>query len=361
VTEVVASDRSDQTPGPQGGQVGGRRAAAGQRRALPTIPPNFFGISFGLAGLAEVWMLASPTLGIPIVVGRAFALIAAVVWASLMVVYLSKGVHAVHQDWRNPIVSPFMALMVIVPTLLSGILCELTLPVGRVFVALLSSLAVAVGGWSTGQWVVNELYDECMHPGYLLPTATGGLVGSIAASEAHLHLLAQAWFGVGMVSWLLVGSIILNRLFLRPRLSPALTPTLALEAGPPMVAGVAYHALHAGPVDGFAAALGGYAILMVLLQVRLMPLYTKLSFTPAFWSFRFPAAAVGLDGIQWLLTKKPAGFTAYTGIVLGLVTTLTLSIAGRTVLAIKRQQFFPLAPAPASVPAATPFAEAPTT
>jgi tellurite resistance protein len=144
-----------------------------------------------------------------------------------------------------------------------------------------------------------------------------------------------------MISWLLVASIILNRLFIRPRLPPSLTPTLALEAGPPMVAGVAYHSLHGGSIDTLAAALGGYAILMVLLQLRLASIYRGLSFSPAFWAFTFPAAAIGLDGIQWLQTTRPTGFTAYTAMVLGFVTLVVAGIAARSALALSRHQFFP--------------------
>jgi tellurite resistance protein len=318
----------------------------GGGRVLPAIPPNFFGISFGLAGLSEVWILAAPTLGVTNVVGRVLALVAASVWVTLVVIYFSKGPKRVQGDWRHPIFSPFLSLVLIVPTLLAGELCAVELSLGRVLVAVFSSMTIALGGWSTGQWILNDLYDECMHPGYLLPTATGGLVGSIAASEAHLHLLAAAWFGVGMISWLLVASIILNRLFIRPRLSSALTPTLALEAGPPMVAGVAYRALHGGPMDTFAAALGGYAILMVVLQLRLAPTYFHLRFTPGFWSFTFPMAAVGLDGIEWLQTARPTGYTAYTAIVLGLVTLVVAGVAGRSAVALSRHQFFPPAPTP---------------
>jgi tellurite resistance protein len=315
------------------------------RRTLPAIPPNFFGISFGLAGLAEVWSFAAPTLGVTDVVGRCLALVASAVWVVLIVIYFSKGMRRVQEDWQNPVFSPFLALVVIVPTLLAGELCAVEVLPGRILVAVLSSLAVAFGGWSTGQWLINDLYDECMHPGYLLPTATAGLVSSIAASEAHLRLLAAAWFGVGMISWLLVASIVLNRLFIRPNLPPALTPVLALEAGPPMVAGVAYHLLHGGSVDTFAAALGGYAFLMLVLQLRLAPIYARLSFSPGFWSFTFPAAAVGLNGIVWLQTTRPAGFVAYTAIGVGLVTFVVVSIAVRSLLAMSRHQFFPPTPA----------------
>jgi tellurite resistance protein len=329
----------------------GRRdnVTRGSRR-FPIIPPNFFGIAFGLAGLAEVWVLASSTLGVSDLIGRVLLLVAASAWMTLLVIYFSKGWRGVRDDWRNPIFSPFLALVVIVPTLLAGELCNAELGPGRVLVIVFSSMAVAVGGWSTGQWVINDLYDECMHPGYLLPTATGGFVGSIAASQAHLHLLAEAWFGVGMISWLLIASIVLNRLFIRPRLPPALTPTLALEAGPPLVAGVAYHLLHRGSVDAFAAALGGYAILMVVLQLRLTSIYRRLSFSPGFWSFTFPTAAVGLDGLVWLRATQPAGYTVYAAILIGLVTLVIAAVAARSVVALSRHQFFPSPPHPVASP-----------
>ena len=319
-------------------------AVAARHRTLPILPPNFFGIAFGLSGLAEVWRLAAPMVGLTELIGELLAIFAACVWAALVVTYASKGLHRVRQDWRNPILSPFQALIVIVPTLLSGILCAVSLGAGRVLVIVFSSMTVVIGGLSTGQWIINDLYDDCMHPGYLLPTATAGLVGSISASEAHLHLLAAAWFGVGIVSWLLVASIILNRLFIRPRLSPALTPVIALEAGPPMVAGVAYHLLHPGPPDVLAAGLGGYAILMVLLQSRLAFVYAKLSFTPGFWSFTFPTAAVGLDAITWLQMARPTGATSWAAITVAFVTLVIGSVAARSVLALSRHQFFPPPP-----------------
>ncbi len=315
------------------------------RIRLPVIPPNFFGISFGLAGLAEVWVLAARPMGVTDVIGRGLTILAAIVWLTLAMIYFSKGLKSVQEDWRNPIFSPFLALVVIVPTLLAGQLCAVELLPGRILVAVFSTMTIAFGGWSTGQWVINDLYDECMHPGYLLPTATGGFVGSIAASEAHLHPLAGMWFGVGMISWLLVASIVLNRLFIRPRLSPALTPTLALEAGPPMVAGVAYFELHGASVDTFAAALGGYAILMVVLQLRLAPLYARLSFSAGFWSFTFPTAAVGLDGVSWLLATRPTGLSACTAIVVSVITLVVASVAARSLVALSRHEFFPPPPA----------------
>jgi len=318
-----------------------------RHRVLPVIPPNFFGIAFGLAGLSELWVRATPIWGFSDVVGRVMELVAAVIWLALLLLYLSKGAKRLVDDWRSQLFSPFIALAAIVPTLLAGGLCDVNLSVGRVFVIVTSSITIAIGGWLTGQWILNEIEDESIHPGYLLPTATGGLVGSLSAAEAHIPLLAEAWFGIGIFCYVLTGSVILNRLFLRSRIIAGLTPIIALEVGPPAVAGVAYQAIHPGPVDAFGAALAGFSILMILVQLRLVPMYRQLSFTPGFWSFTFPTAAVALYAVEWLQIGNPGALAAFTAIVVGTATAIIGAVAARSLLAISRHQFFPPAPAPA--------------
>ena len=323
---------------------------AARHGTLPVIPPNFFGIAFGLAGLAELWTHVTPIWGITDVIGRAMELFAALVWLALLLLYLSKGSKRLVDDWRNQLFSPFISLAVIVPTLLSGGLCDVNLAVGRVFVIVTSSITIAVGGWLTGQWIINDIDEESIHPGYLLPTATGGLIGSLAASDAHIHLLAEAWFGIGMFCYVLTGSVILNRLLLRPRIIPGLTPIIALEVGPPAVAGVAYHAIHGGPVDAFGGALAGFSILMVVVQLRLIPIYRQLCFSASFWSFTFPTAAVALYAVQWLQIARPAALVTYTAIVVAIATLVIGAVAVRSLVAISRHQFFPKAPMPTPVP-----------
>ena len=148
-------------------------AAESHRFGIPAIPPNFFGISFGLAGIAEVWKSAGPLLGTSDAVGRIMYLVASAVWFGLLLTYVSKGLAAMLRDWHNPLLSPFIALAAIVPTLLSGELCDVNMSLGRVFVAVTSFVTIAIGAWLTAEWIVNEVPDEAVHPGYLLPTATG--------------------------------------------------------------------------------------------------------------------------------------------------------------------------------------------
>ncbi len=81
------------------------------------------------------------------------------------------------------------------------------------------------------------------------------------------------------ICWKLIGTLTLGRpLYRRPLPSPF--PTLAIELAPPAIAGTACFALTAGKVDIIARALGGYAVLKATVQLRLVPLYIGLRFSP---------------------------------------------------------------------------------
>ena len=55
------------------------------------IPPNFFGIAFGLTGLSAAWHTARATLGVPACRPAAIATLAAAIWLVLLCAYLAQG------------------------------------------------------------------------------------------------------------------------------------------------------------------------------------------------------------------------------------------------------------------------------
>jgi len=80
----------------------------------------------------------------------------------------------------------------------------------------------------------GTLQHDNFQPAYHLPTAAGGLLGSDGAALTGQPGLAEVMFGFGALSWLVVGSIVLGRLYLRPMLPPPLLlPMLAIEVAPP--------------------------------------------------------------------------------------------------------------------------------
>ena len=76
---------------------------------------------------------------------------------------------------------------------------------------------------------------DTFHPGYFLPTVAGGLVAAGGAAQVGQHRLAQTMFGLGIICWVIFGSVIMGRLLFRPLVPPALLPTYAIEGAPAAV------------------------------------------------------------------------------------------------------------------------------
>jgi tellurite resistance protein len=326
-------------------QIVGKDRSPKRRRSLgPRVPPNLFAIALGLAGLAEAWRAAVPLLGTPQAVPDALSVLGAVLWLVLVGAYLAQGPRVILADLRDPVLSPFVSVPALTAVILSAALAGHAFTAGRVLVIVFLAVTVGLGGWLTGQWMTGGIDPDSVHPGYFLPTAAGGLIGAGAAAQVHLHALAAASFGIGVISWVLLGSIILNRLFSRPAPPNALVPTMAIELGVSAVGGSAYFAVAGPAVNLVACALGGCAVLMALIQVRLIPVYRRLSFTPGAWSFAFAYAAATSYALIWLAITKPPGTTGYAIAVLVLLTALVSWIAFRTVVLAVRGQLFPAWP-----------------
>lgn len=322
--------------------------------APPRIPLNFFAMSFGLAGLAGCWVAAGEEGKVSDVAGEAFLALSAAVWIVTLVCYLRYALSrrgALVADLVDPVAAPFSSLAVITPMPLAAQGIAPHAPTaGKVLVDIFLVLTVLLGGWITGQWIYGPLAFDKLHPGYFLPTVAGGFVASASAAGVGQRRLAEVMFGLALVCWFLLGSMILARLFFRPPLPALLVPTLAIEIAPPTVGSIAYFALNGDRVDVVAAGLAGYALVMVLAQLRLLPLFLGLKFAPSTWAFAFSWAAVVTTTMRWNAWGQPSGQDVYTYLLLAAITAFIGAIAARTVLALVRRDLLPPGPGPSPAP-----------
>src|ERR1700678_3069977 len=179
----------------------------------PRVPPNLFAIALGIAGLAQAWHAAVPVLGTPQAVPDALDVLDAVLWLVLVGAYLAQGPRIIKADLRDPVLSPFVSASCLTALILAAALAKHAFAAGRVLVIVCLAATIAIGGWLTGQWMTGGIDPDSVHTGYLLPTAASGLIGANAAAQVHLHALAEASFGIGVICWVMLGSTILNRLF----------------------------------------------------------------------------------------------------------------------------------------------------
>lgn len=305
------------------------------------MAPNLFGICFGVAGLAEAWATAAKLTGAGKEISLAIYWLAAVLWVGLCLIYLAKAITAprrVKADLQDSVLSPLLSMAPITGLILGKGLFEINEEAGRIMVGISAVALLAMGGLLIGDWIVNSVDQTKIHPGYLLPTVAGGLVAGCALSVVGHQGAAYMAFGAGIVSWIVLISITTTRLFFTPMLPQPLIPTLAIELAPPVVAGMAWVELHPGPPDIVQYGFAGYALLMVTVQLRFLPLYLKLRFNAGFWAFTFSYASAVTYAITWLAIERPTGYAAMAWILIAAITILVAGIFIRSIIAIPRKE-----------------------
>lgn len=316
----------------------------------PRIPLNLFGIPFGLLGLADCWLTAAGYGLAPITLGRILMAIAVAVWAVILLAYL-RGVKtlgiSVGSELADATVGPFAALVPLIPTLAAAeVLYPLSHPVGAAITDAGIVTVLLLAGWFIGQWIYRPVDLARVHPGYFLPSVAGGFIASISAARVGETHLAEMLFGLGILSWIVLGSIVLGRLILGPSLPDPLIPTLAIEVAPAAVATAAWFAIDGQQVDTVVRLLAGYGLLMVVAQVRLLPAFRRLRFQVSTWAFTFSWASVAFAGLSWLGITHPQGWQIGSAVILGSISAFIGAIGLRTALAITHGKLLPSTASP---------------
>lgn len=148
------------------------------------LTPNYFGMPFGILGLAAAWKAAVAVLAAPDWISAALLIFGAVLWLVITVSYavkLGRRPAAVLAEFTDITLSPFGAFAPIAVMLLGAGLLPYARPAGQVIVALGSLLTLGYAGW----WLAGLTYFNLY-----------GLV--MLATEAWLlPQYARLGFGVG--------------------------------------------------------------------------------------------------------------------------------------------------------------------
>ncbi|MCU1475546.1 MAG: transporter [Subtercola sp.] len=315
--------------------------SATARSAAPTaparVPMNTLAIAFGLAGLAGTWTAASGELGLPPIIAEVFWLVATVSWVWLIVAHLVRGARSAEtlaSQLRHPAQGPIAALVPVVGMLIGDHLLVYSTLIGAILTVTSMAVALAFAGWHLSYWVSGKVDLEAVHGGYYLPTVASGYIGAISLSRLGLPGPAIGAFGVGTLFWFVVFTILVVRLALRPPLPPPLMPTMMIILAPPALGGIAWFAVTGIRADPVAEFLAVALVLMAVMQLALVPRYTKLPFSVGFWSFTFPVTAAGTVTIEWMSIDHPAGWQIIDILVLVAVTALVAAIGIRSIVGV---------------------------
>ena len=313
---------------------------------VPRLRPNLFGLPFGLAGLAACWTAAAGLVDVPPLVATLVWVLAAAAWLVILVPYATQVLRGrgLVAELADPAFGPFTAVPAMLVMLLGGALAEASRTAGVTVFLVGLVVTVLIGGYLTGDWILRDLTLAQWHPGYFLPTVGGGLIAANVAARLGFDRLAYVMFGYGLVCWLVLGSIILARLVTQPMLPLKLRPTLAIELAPSAVAGNAWFAMHGGRADPVGALIAGYGLLMLLVQLRLIPVFRAVPFGPGSWAFAFSYLQAVAVTLHWLAAEQVPGRAALTWVALAVATGGVVLLLARTAGALAHGTFLPREP-----------------
>jgi tellurite resistance protein len=190
---------------------------------------------------------------------------------------------------------------------------------------------------------------ELVTPANYLPSVAQSFVAATASAAFGWHELGLLFFGVGLLAWLALESLILQRAAVGTPLPAAMRPLLGIQLAPAVVGGGSWMALTTGVPDMFAWLLLGYGLYQALLLLRLLPWIREQAFVPGYWAFSFGTAA--LPALAMRMAERGA-----TGLVADLAPALFAAanvvfalLAAGTLRLLARGSLLPLIATPVTV------------
>ena len=304
------------------------------------LPVSLFSIVMGTTGLALAWYKAHEIIAAPLIISEVMRIFASLLFIFLLLAYIAKTAlfqSAVREELAHPVRSNFFATISIsflliatawfpsVPMLASVVWC----------VGVVLHLFITLHIMSS--WIYQPHYEvKHANPAWFMPVVGNIIVPIIGVKIAPIEL-SWFFFSFGVVFWLILLTIILNRIFFYEPLPMRLMPTLFILLAPPSVGFVAWLNL-AGTFDAFAHVLYYMALFLALLLTYNTVRFLRISFFVSVWAYSFPLAALTIATLQM---AKFSGLTFFTWLSIGLlclVTMIVVALVARTLIAFWRRE-----------------------
>ncbi|WP_018608372.1 dicarboxylate transporter/tellurite-resistance protein TehA [Uliginosibacterium gangwonense] len=268
------------------------------------LSASFFGMVLGLSGLGQAWRVANKLWGLPSLYGELLLLLAAVVWAVLLMLYVQQSIRrplVFLDEVLHPVQGSATALLAVATFLIA----LAVLPYSRLAAWLLTGAALiwhlAFALWHTGSLWQGGRDVRDSTPALYLPTVAGNF--TCAAALGGLGHADWGWLflGAGAFSWLALEPLVIQRLWHLPSMPAPQRPLLGIQFAPPVVCAMAALMLVPGGHEPWLLMLWGYGLFQLLLGLRLGRWLSQQPFAPSYWAYTFGVAATTVSCLKLAL------------------------------------------------------------
>jgi tellurite resistance protein len=302
------------------------------------FPISFFSVVMGLMGLTLVLQRGVRIWGLPSLFGEMALYLSTLVFLALSVLYAMKifrfGVEVI-AEFRDPVKLSFFPAYTISLILLSVGYLGVSLPVARFFWLVGSIGQLTLTLMVLSAWINRTTFEiQHMNPAWFIPVL-GNLLVPIAGVPLGSSEPSWFFFSVGMVFWVVLLTIIFNRVIFHHPLAESMVPTFFILIAPPAVGQIAYSEL-VGGIDPFGRILYYVALFTGLMLATQWKTFLRLKFFLSWWAYSFPLAALTLSTISMLQLTGTELFSVLSALLavvlsatIAMLIWFTLRAAGR--------------------------------
>ena len=306
---------------------------------LQFFPIMMFAIVMGLSGLTMVYKRLNEVLSFPSFISTLMIVVTSLVFLTILYFYTLKIIkhkNEVKKEFTHPVRINFFAASSISTLLLSMIYRHNIDEVSFILFIIGAVFHIFFTFYTIKFWINNNLEMQHSNPAWFIPIV-GNLIVPIAGKGFVDDSIVYFYFSIGIFFWIILFSIILNRIIFHNQFAPKFMPTLFILIAPPAIGFISYIKL-SGNLDFFAQILFNLGLFFTILVFLMYKNFINIKFFISWWAFTFPMAAITLSTILMyeLTSKWFYGFLAY---FLTLVTTLiVLLVAIQTIKHMRKKE-----------------------
>jgi len=309
---------------------------------LAHVPVTLFTVVMGLCGFTLALRAGEATLGVGYLISGVAHVLTMVVFAVVSLLYVAKGLlhpGAVVAEWQHPVKLAFFPAISIALVLMSVVMLDPAPGLARAMWLVAVPLQLVLTVSVVSGWISARAFQHGhLTPAWFIP-AVGNVI--VAIGGVPLGYVEISWFftSVGLIFWIIMLVLVMNRLIFHDPLPVRLQPTLVILIAPPSVGFLAWVEL-VGGIDPLARVLLNGAYIFTLIVAVQLPSLLRLPFSLAFWALSFPMAGVTIASFAYADATGSAG---HRMIGLGLLAVLCVIILGlllRTAKAVRNNEVF---------------------
>ena len=306
---------------------------------LALFPISFFSVVMGLSGLTIAWEKAQQVFHLDLGINLWLVALTVSTFGVLALLYLSKVwlyPQSVAQELSHPVKLSFFPTisisLLLIATALQGLEVDFVLPIWAAGTVLHLAFTLYV----VNKWMHHEHFQiQHMNPAWFIPAVGNVLVPVVGVPLGYVEV-SWFFFSIGMFFWLILMTLVFNRMLFHQAIDAFLLPSLFILIAPPAVGFIAYMRLE-NELDGFARVLYGFGLFLTLLLFSQLGRFAKLTFGLPWWAYSFPLAAITIASFAMYEKTQVVAYQWIATGLLVLLTALVVLLVALTLRAVIRR------------------------